>query len=113
MFLHMSVILFTDGGDCGGGDVCYGGGMHGRGYAWQGDMCTTGGMCATEGMCGGGVRGRGVGVAGGVHGGGSMWWGEAGRAWQKRQPLQRAVRILLECILVIHSISSSFQQNTA
>ena len=34
---------------------------------------------------------------GGMHGGGHAWWG---RAWQERQPLQRTVHILLECILV-------------
>ena len=42
----------------------------------------------------GGVRGMG-----GVHGGGMC---DAGgrRAWQEKRPLQRAVRILLQCILV-------------
>ena len=29
---------------------------------------------------------------------GGVWWG--GHAWQERRPLQRTVRILLECILV-------------
>ena len=34
----------------------------------------------------------------GGHGGGML--GRGGHAWQERRPLQRAVRILLECILV-------------
>ena len=47
-----------------------------------------------EGMCmAGGVRDRGTCV---------VW----GRAWEERWPLQRMVRILLECILVyvVHCI---------
>ena len=40
-------------------------------------------------------------MAGGVHGEGSMLGeGGEGQAWQERRPLQGAVRILLECILV-------------
>ena len=49
-----------------------------------------GGMHGWRGMCGWGcafVAGRGVCMAG-------------GHAWQERQPLQQAVHILLECILV-------------
>ena len=43
-------------------------------------------------------------MAGDVHA-----WREGGRlvaerAWQERQPLQRAVRILLECILVLQVV---------
>ena len=38
---------------------------------------------------GGGMRGEGGGMC-----------GKGGRAWQERRPLQRTVRILLECILV-------------
>ena len=53
------------------------------GHAWQGVM--HGG--------GGGMHGRGLCmVGGGMHG--------RGREWQERQPLQRTVHILLECILV-------------
>ena len=52
-----------------------GGGMHGRGNAWWG-------------------------VAGGVCGGGHAWQG--GHVWQEKRQLQRAVRILLECILVLN-----------
>ena len=42
----------------------------------------------------GGIHGRGVhgGGTGGVHG--------RGHAWQEERPLQWAVRILVECILV-------------
>ena len=57
------------------GDMC------GRGCVWQGGMC-----------------GRGWGHA---------WQGvymAEGHAWQGRQPLQQAVRILLECILVFNYI---------
>ena len=97
-FLHVSAILFTEGGECGGG-------------VWQGDMCATVGACMAGGVCGeGGIRGKGGAclmkggcvwqgeacMAGelvyhrgdachrghvwwGVHGGGFMWWG-GGRA---------------------------------
>ena len=51
-------------------------------------------------------HGRGVCVAGGMHSGGHVWRGRAwgvvrggGRAWHTVN--ERAVRILLECILVI------------
>ena len=49
---------------------------------------------------GGGVHGGGACVVGegGMHGRGVCV--EGGGAWQERQPLQWAVRILLECILV-------------
>ena len=46
-----------------------------------------------------GVHGGGGGVCG-RRGGGHAWQGR-GHAWQERWPLQRAVRILLECILFI------------
>ena len=32
------------------------------------------------------------------------WGGGGGREWQDRRPLQRTVRILLECILVLSDI---------
>ena len=51
--------------------------MHGRG----GEACMAGWACMA-----GGLRGRGCVVVGG--------------AWQEKRPLQRVVRILLECILV-------------
>ena len=50
------------------------------------------GACAVRGIHGGGMCG------GGMHGRGNMHG--RGHAWQERWPLQRAVRILLECILV-------------
>ena len=54
-----------------GRGVCVAGSMHGVGHTWQ------------EGM----------------HGGGHAWQG-GGHVWQEQRQLQRAVRILLECILV-------------
>ena len=53
----------------------------GGGHAWLG--------CAWSG----GMHDRGACMAGGTH--------DRGRAWQERQPLQRAVRPLLECILIL------------
>ena len=72
------------------------GGMHGKG------MCMAWGVHGREACVVGGMRGRG-----GMHGrgacmaGGCVW---QGCVWQERWPLQRAVRILLECILVIDMI---------
>ena len=74
--------------------------MCGRGHMWQGGVwwghawqvgacvCVWGG-----GMHGRGECGRGHVWQGGVHG--------RGHVWQERRPLQRTVRILLECILVL------------
>ena len=45
------------------------------------------------------MAGDGRCMAGGMHGGGGMCGGGGG-AWQERRPLQRMVRILLECIIV-------------
>ena len=75
------------GGICGRG--CMVGGMHGRGHAWQVGEC----VCVGGGMHCRGECGRGHVWQGGVHG--------RGHVWQERQPLQRTVRILLECILVL------------
>ena len=36
-----------------------------------------------------------------MHGGGHVLW-VGGHVWQERRPLQRTVRILLECILVVN-----------
>ena len=84
MFLHLSVILFR-GGMRGGG-----------GHVWWWGMCGRG-ACVAGGMHGrGGLHGRG-----GMHFGG--WQGvcvAGGHARQEIWPLQRTVRILLECILV-------------
>ena len=83
-----------------GGGVCVAGGICGRGAcmvegcAWQGGM--HGGVCMVRE---GGMLGRGE----GMHGRGCAWWGAClarGCAWQKKWQLQRAVRILLEYILV-------------
>ena len=76
----------------GGGRAWQGVGMHGREWA-----CMAGGACMT----------------GGVHGRGHLWQGI--RVWQRvcvvgacvqeRRPLKRALRILLECILVINNFA--------
>ena len=67
--------------------------MHGRGHAWQG-VCMAGG-----------VHCRGACMAGGMHGRGHAWRGPCmarGHVWQILRDMvnERAVRILLECILV-------------
>ena len=85
-------------------------------------VCMAGGvvgvsMRGREGMCGWGacmagracvVRavghawwGQGACMAGGVHGRGVRDGEAGGHAWQERRPLQRTVRILLECFLVL------------
>ena len=77
--------------------VCpLGGGMRGRGYAWPG-ACMAGGC-----------------MIGGMHGRGHVWQGACiagGHAWQERWPLQRAVCILLECILVGEIFSRNVHEN--
>ena len=111
------------GGMCGRGHVwlesCILGGMHGRGHVWQGgvhgrehtwlgdEACMAGG-CAWQG----GMHGRGCAWQGPCIVGGHAWQGgmhgRGGPAWQGCMPQQilrdmvneRAVRILLECILV-------------
>ena len=67
------------------------------GHGGGGGMCDKGGVCMAGGMCG---RVGACAVGGGMHGRGHAWQGE-GHARQERWPLQRTVRILLECILVI------------
>ena len=60
--------------------------MHGkRGHAWWGSVWH--GVCM-------------AGSVTGMHGSGHAWQG--GHMWQERWPLQRTVRILLECILLLH-----------
>ena len=78
-----------------------------EGHAWQGvAVGVAGGMA--RGMHGRGCAWRGACVAGGVCGRqGHVWQGDmCGKgcvcAWQERRPLQRTVRTLLECILVVH-----------
>ena len=78
-------------GACVAGGMCIAGGMHGRGHAWQRGMhgrgaCMVGGMCGSGGVC--------------------VWWGACvagGCAWQILRDTvnERAVHILLECILVM------------
>ena len=68
------------------------GGMHGRGHVWWGHAwcgaCICGEACVV-----GGTHGRGHVGNEGMHGG--------GHEWQVRWQLQRTVRILLECSLVL------------
>ena len=63
--------------------ACVAGGMHGRGHAWQG-----------------GMHGRGACVAGGMHGRGCACHTPRQILWQQHTVYERAVRILLECILL-------------
>ena len=89
MFLHQSVSHSLPGVACvAGGCMAGQGGMRGRGgmHGW-------GGRSVAEGM-----RGRGGACMAGRHGRGGMHG--RGHAWQERRPLQRTVRIHLECILV-------------
>ena len=108
------------------GGYVRGGGMHGGGHVWQG-VCMAGGMCGRGACMVGGVCGGGHVWQGGMHGGmcGGHAWQEAcmaggmcGRGacvvvggmhgrphmphWQILRDTvnERAVRILLECILV-------------
>ena len=58
------------------------------------------GGCMAEGMCGG---------WGHVWGEVDVWRGVVGRGCvQERLPLKRAVRILLECILILQYVSVTF-----
>ena len=72
-----------------GGACVVAGGMRGsRGHAWlQGGIVVVGGACV---------------VAGDMHGsGGHAWWWGGGMCGIQRDTVnERAVRILLECILV-------------
>ena len=119
-------VCLSTGGACvvapGGGGWCMValGGMHG--CSW-GACVVKGGVCGEVGACmaKGGMRGE----EGGMHGkgghawqrggmrgkgghawqGGHVWqgghaWQRGGRAWYARPVIARAVRILLECILV-------------
>ena len=73
-------------------------------------MCGKGGACMAGGHGRGGMCGRGHVWQGGVWQGACMAGGcawQEGHAWQEGQPLQQAVRILLECILVDQPIYQS------
>ena len=86
-------------GVCGRG-VCVVGGCGGG--ACVVEACVVGGMCGRGVYMVGGMRDRRACVAGGHVVGGHAWQGvcmEGGHVWQEKRPLQRAVRILLECIL--------------
>ena len=79
-------------GACVPGGGVHGRGVYGRGHAWQGTSCMAGG-----------VHGRVHAWQEGVHGGGGCVHGR-GHSWQggrEKWQLQRAVRILLKCILVL------------
>ena len=70
------------------------GGRAWKGRAWKG--------CAWGDVCGGGLHGRGACIVGACLAGGRAWRG-GGHAWQIPRDTvnERAVHILLECILVI------------
>ena len=78
---------------CGRG-ACMAGGMHGRGvcmsggHAWQGACMARGGACVAGGCMAGGMHSRGA------------------RQILRDTVNERAVRILLECILVCHFIET-------
>ena len=82
--------------------ACMAGGMHGRGRAWQGGhawwgACMTGGMhgrgaCMVGECVAGGMHDRGACMVGSMHGSGGVCGDMVN---------ERAVRILLECILVL------------
>ena len=113
--IFTSVCLSTRGACMAGGHVWHGGvwwgtcmvgGMHGDGiclaggHVWQGACMVARGVHGTGGHVWlgsvhgkGGMHGRGACVAAGV------CLSTRGRG-QERRPLQRTVRILLECILV-------------
>ena len=89
--------------------ACVAGGMCGRGHVWQ-RACVAGEHMCKGSICGRGRRdmhgrdmhGGGACMAGGTHHRGCMH----GRR-QERRPLQRTVRIILECILVYKKYSQS------
>ena len=115
--------------------ACMAGGMHGRRHAWQGvcmavGACVAGGRgCAWQGACvagGGHAWQGGACVAGGVHGkggcmaGGHVWWGACMACMPHLTDTMRygdtvnewAVRILLECILVVIFFKNSLPSGT-
>ena len=96
-------------------EVCMVGGHAWWGHVWQGGMHGRG-ACVVGGMCDRGHTWQGACVVGGCVAGEHAWWRCAwpggmhcrgvcmagGHALQEIQPLQRTVRILLECILICH-----------
>ena len=89
-----------------GRGVCVAGRQAWQGrHAWQG-VCMTGGMCGRW-VCGrGGMLGRGACMAGGVHG---MHAPPADTITYGDMVNERAVHILLECILVCYKFVIFFQ----
>ena len=84
------------------GEHAWQGGMHGGGVRGRG------GMCSRVACMVGGMYGSGACMTGGhAWGGGHVWQGvvcSRGHVWQERWPLQRAVPILLEYILVVKEV---------
>ena len=76
-------------GGVSGGAYMTGGGLYGMGHVWQGRCVWQGAICGKGACMAGGTCGRGVCV-------------------QEKRPLKRAVRILLECILVYFSAYTQF-----
>ena len=86
------------GGMYGSRDV-HGGGVHGRGgHAWQRWACVAGGMHGRGGAF----------VAGDVHGRGTCMAHMPPPPILRDTVNERAVRILLECILVLYSLVCKF-----
>ena len=127
MFLHLSVSHSVQGGACVAEGACMVGGMCGRGvcmgrgacmagggHAWQGGACMAEGNVHGRGACAAGGHAWQGGIhGGGVHGRGCAWQeGMYGRGcacpppghYEIRSVNARAVRILLECILVNENV---------
>ena len=88
------------------------GGMHGRGVRVWGGACMAGEgvhgrgyVCLGACMAGGSMHDREVCMAGGMRGGGHVYDARPpARYYEIRSVNERAVRILLECILVLKKI---------
>ena len=84
------------------------GAMRGRGTCMVGGACMAGGHAWLGGMhgrgtcmVGGGMHGKEACMAGGMHGRGCVWQGVCVAGGVRGIVNERAVRILLECILVL------------
>ena len=107
MFLHMSVILSTGGGVCIGGRVC----IQRRGICIQGVCIQWGGGSASKGRSASrGVdsvhRGEGISLT-------EIPLGQRPAWTDTPSGKERAVRILLECILVNYYYESDSDSDTA
>ena len=130
----LSVILFTGGhawqeggmhggGACVAGGLCFVGDMHGRGACMVGGVhgrgaclargCAWWGACVAGDVCSGeGMHGRGACVVGGMHGTGVHATHAPRQILRPRHMVnERAVRILLECVLVLSCGHSCLVQN--